>query len=431
MTARVRVLVVGGGGREHALAWKLAQSPRVDRVYVAPGNPGTAAEPKCENLSIASEDLDALSAFARTRAIDLTVVGPEAPLAAGIVDRFQAEGLAIFGPTRANARLEASKAFAKAFFARHGIPTAAFAVFEALEPAVAHVRARGAPIVIKADGLAAGKGVVVAEDLAAAEAALHECFSGAFGSAGQRVVVEEFLDGEEASLIVLAAGTDYLVLPTAQDHKRAYDGDRGPNTGGMGVYSPAPILDAERIQRCCRTIIEPTLTALAQAGTPYTGFLYAGLMIDRQGRAKVLEYNCRLGDPETQVLMPRIASDLLTHIEAALAGRLGTERIELDRRAAIGVVLAAEGYPGRVRKGDPITGLDAVPAEVKVFHAGTRRQGEAIVTDGGRVLCVSALGDDLAAAQRLAYAAAAGITWPGCFYRRDIGWRALAGRASA
>ena len=425
----MNVLVIGGGGREHALAWKLAQSPRVDRVYVAPGNAGTALEPGVENLAIAATELDRLAEFAAGHEIAFTLVGPEVPLVAGLVDRFEARGLPVFGPTRAAAQLEGSKQFAKEFMARHGIPTAAYAAFTEVEPALAHVRERGAPIVVKADGLAAGKGVVVATTLAEAEAAVRDMLAGgAFGSAGQRVVIEECLVGEEASFIVLADGEQVLAMASSQDHKRVGDGDTGPNTGGMGAYSPAPVVTAAVHDRVMAEVIRPTLRGMAAEGRRYRGFLYAGLMIAADGAPRVIEYNCRFGDPETQPILLRLRSDLVDLIEAALTGRLGDMTADWDPRPALGVVMAAEGYPGECRSGDAIDGLaaDADPA-LKVFHAGTRLQDGRAVTSGGRVLCVTALGDSVAAAADRAYAAARHIHWPGAFYRHDIGHRAIGG----
>jgi phosphoribosylamine--glycine ligase len=423
----MKVLVIGSGGREHALAWKLKQSARVDEVIVAPGNAGTAIESGVRNVPIAATDIDALLQFAQTEGIALTVVGPEAPLVAGLVDRFQAAGLRCFGPGATAAQLEGSKAFAKDFLARHGIPTAHYAVFTELAPALAHVRAHGAPIVIKADGLAAGKGVVVAMSLAEAERALEDMLgSHTLGTAGARVVIEEFLDGEEASYIVIADGKHALPMATSQDHKRVGDGDTGPNTGGMGAYSPAPVVTPAVEQRILREVIEPTLAGMAADGAPFTGFLYAGLMIDKHGAPKVIEFNVRFGDPETQPIMLRLQSDLAALIEAALDGKLDTQRTQWEARPAIGIVLAAHGYPGTVRTGDAIHGHDGdFGADVKVFHAGTKGDGEHILSAGGRVLTVCALGTDLRAAQQNAYAAIRHIRLDGGFYRNDIGHRAL------
>jgi len=424
----MKILVVGGGGREHALAWKAAASPLVDRVFVAPGNAGTAREPGCENVAIDATDITALADFAAARDIALTIVGPEAPLVAGIVDEFTHRGLKCFGPTAACARLEGSKAFSKAFFARHGIPTAAWADFSDADAACDYIRARGAPIVVKADGLAAGKGVVVAGTVAEAQAAAREMLSGnRFGDAGARVVVEEFLEGEEASFIAMVDGRHILPLASSQDHKARDDGDRGPNTGGMGAYSPAPVVDAALHVRIMREVMEPTVAALAADGTPYTGFLYAGIMVAPDGTPKVLEFNCRFGDPETQPVLLRMKSDLVTLCLAAVDGMLDAVNCEWDERTALGVVLAAAGYPDAVRRGDPISGLgsDAGRDDVKIFHAGTRLEDGRVVTSGGRVLCAVALGDSVREAQRKAYQLAAQIHWQGAFYRRDIGWRAI------
>ncbi|MCY4350047.1 MAG: phosphoribosylamine--glycine ligase [Thiotrichales bacterium] len=424
---RLTVLVVGGGGREHALAWKLAQSPRVARVLVAPGNAGTAREPGVENVPVRAEDIEGLIALARERSVDLTVVGPEASLVAGIADRFAAQGLRIFGPSAAAARLEGSKAFTKAFLAGHGIPTARYAEFTDPATAAAHVRTQDAPIVIKADGLAAGKGVVVAQSEAEALAAVHDMLSGqAFGDAGRRIVIEECLTGEEASFICVVGGGEAMPLASSQDHKAAGEGDTGPNTGGMGAYSPAPVVDETVHARIMREIIHPTVEGLAAAGTPYTGFLYAGLMIDGDGAPRVIEFNCRLGDPETQPLLLRLRSDLLDLVEAALDGELPKVHPEWDARTALGVVMAAAGYPGRYDKGHPITGLDADMPHTRVFHAGTAGDGDRIVTAGGRVLCVCGLGEGVAEAQRRTLDRVSTIDWPGAWHRRDIGHRALA-----
>jgi phosphoribosylamine--glycine ligase len=425
----MKVLVIGSGGREHALAWRIRQSPQVSEVLVAPGNAGTAREPGMRNLPIAATDIEGLLAAARSEGVGLTVVGPEVPLSLGIVDTFQAAGLRCFGPTRAAAQLETSKSFTKHFLARHAIPTAAYAVFTELEAARAYVHQQGAPIVIKADGLAAGKGVVVATTVAQAEAALADMLvGGALGEAGRRVVIEEYMAGEEASYIVIADGRDYLPMATSQDHKRRDDGDHGPNTGGMGAYSPAPIVNAEVDARVRAMIIEPTLAGLRAEGTPFVGFLYAGLMIDGAGQPRVVEFNVRFGDPEAQAILLRLESDLVDLVEAALDGRIAECSARWDPRPAIGVVLAAEGYPAAVRKGDVIVGLDLPdPAGVKVFHAGTRLDPDgAVRTDGGRVLTVCALGDDIRQARERAYSRAAAITWPGAFCRSDIAARALA-----
>lgn len=427
----MKVLIIGGGGREHALAWKAAQSPRVDKVFVAPGNAGTAREPQLENVAISAEDIDGLLAFARDTRIDLTIVGPEAPLVLGVVDRFQAAGLRIFGPGRAAAELEGSKAFTKDFLARHHIPTAAYGNFTDLDAAIAYIREQGAPIVVKADGLAAGKGVILAQTEPEAIDACRDMLAGnAFGEAGHRVVIEEFLQGEEASFIVMVDGEHVLPLATSQDHKARDDGDTGPNTGGMGAYSPAPVVDAGMHARIMREVIEPTVQGMAADGKPYTGFLYAGIMIDPHGVPKVLEYNVRFGDPETQPIMLRLQSDLVDLCEAALDRRLHEVAAAWDSRASLGVVMAAGGYPGAYRKGDIIRGLDSVQDEgVKVFHAGTALDGQGnVVTSGGRVLCVCALGDDVAVAQRRAYQAVDKISWDQAYCRRDIGHRAIARR---
>ena len=424
----MKVLVIGSGGREHALAWKLKQSPRVSEVIVAPGNAGTARERGVRNADVAMNDLDGLLKLAKVEKVELTVVGPEVPLVAGVVDRFRAVGLRIFGPRAIAAQLEGSKAFAKDFLLRHNIPTARYAVFNELNAALAYVREHGAPIVIKADGLAAGKGVVVALTLADAEQALRDMLGGhAFGNASARVVIEEFLEGEEASYIVMSDGSHALPMASSQDHKRRDEGDLGPNTGGMGAYSPAPVVTAAVEQRILKEVIEPTLRGMAAEGAPFIGFLYAGLMIDKSGAPKVIEFNVRFGDPETQPIMLRLKSDLIELIEAALDGELHHTRAQWDSRPSIGVVVAAEGYPGRVRSGDPIGGLDGVfDPTVKVFHAGTKldEQGRA-ATAGGRVLTVCALGSDLAAAREHAYEAVSKIHFNGAFCRRDIAHRAL------
>jgi phosphoribosylamine--glycine ligase len=424
----VKILVVGSGGREHALAWKAAQSPLAERVFVAPGNAGTAMEPHCENVPIAADDIHALADFAAAQGIGLTIVGPEVPLVAGIVDEFRHRGLKCFGPSAACARLEGSKAFSKAFFDRYGIPTAAWGEFSDADAACAYIRRKGAPIVVKADGLAAGKGVIVAQTVAEAEAAARDMLSGnRFGDAGARVVVEECLSGEEASFIVMVDGRHVLPLASSQDHKARDDGDRGPNTGGMGAYSPAPVVDAALHDRIMREVIAPTVAGMAAEGTPYTGFLYAGVMVGADGAPRVLEFNCRFGDPETQPILFRLRSDLVELCLAALEGALDRASCEWDPRAALGVVLAAGGYPDDYRKGDPITGLDADAGrdDLKIFHAGTRADDGRVLTSGGRVLCAVALGDDVAEAQRKAYALADAIRWDGVYYRRDIGWRAI------
>ena len=427
-TDPVKILVIGSGGREHALAWKLAQSPRVSEVLVAPGNAGTAREAKCRNINIAATDLDALLNLVETAGVELTVVGPEGPLVAGIVDKFQAAGQAIFGPSEYAAQLEGSKAFAKDFLARHRIPTSYYQVFDDIELAVDHVRDVGAPIVIKADGLAAGKGVIVATTVAEAEAAIRDMLSGdAFGAAGSRVVIEEFLHGEEASFITIVDGETALAMATSQDHKRAFDGDSGPNTGGMGAYSPAPVVTPAVHQRVMREIIEPTVRGMIADGHPFTGFLYAGLMIDAAGAPRVIEFNVRFGDPETQPVMLRLRSDLLDLLQAAVAGRLGEITADWDPRPALGVVMAAANYPDTPRTGDVIRGLDApLPADCRIFHASTRQDNGDVLTSGGRVLCACALGDSVLEAQQRAYAAVAQISWDGEFHRSDIGWRAVA-----
>jgi phosphoribosylamine--glycine ligase len=420
----MKLLVIGSGGREHAMAWKLAQSPKVQKVFVAPGNGGTATENGLENVSLSS--FDELISFARKEDIYITVVGPEAPLAAGIVDAFQEAGLKIFGPVRAAAQLEASKDFAKQFMARHGLPTAKYATFTDAAKAKAHVAAQGAPIVIKADGLAAGKGVVVAATAAEANAAIDlMLLQNKLGEAGARVVVEEFLEGEEASFIVMADGTHALPLATSQDHKRLKDGDQGPNTGGMGAYSPAPVVTPQLHARVMREIIQPAIAGMAKDGTPYSGFLYAGLMIDKAGNPKTLEFNCRLGDPETQPIMLRLKSDLLALVEHALAGTLDRAAADWDRRPALGVVLAAGGYPDEPRKGDEITVLPKPTDDCRVFHAGTALDGKRLVTSGGRVLCVTALGGSLKMARTRAYETADAIRFDGMQLRRDIGHRGL------
>ncbi|MGJ5825723.1 phosphoribosylamine--glycine ligase [Serratia sp. H402Y] len=424
----MNILIIGNGGREHALAWKAAQSPLADKVYVAPGNAGTALEANLENVAIAATDIPALVAFAQSHDIGLTIVGPEAPLVIGVVDAFQAAGLKIFGPTQAAAQLEGSKAFTKDFLARHRIPTAEYENFTDVEPALAYVRRKGAPIVIKADGLAAGKGVIVAMTLQEAEEAVRDMLAGnAFGDAGHRIVVEEFLDGEEASFIVMVDGENVVPMATSQDHKRVGDGDTGPNTGGMGAYSPAPVVTDEIHRRAMDQVIWPTVRGMAAEGNTYVGFLYAGLMIAADGQPKVIEFNCRFGDPETQPIMLRLRSDLVELCLAGAEGRLNEKTSDWDERPALGVVLAAGGYPGDYRNGEVIQGLpQQESADGKVFHAGTRLQGNDVVTSGGRVLCVTALGDTVAQAQQRAYQLAEGIQWPGSFCRKDIGYRAIA-----
>jgi phosphoribosylamine--glycine ligase len=422
----MKVLIIGSGGREHALAWKVAQSPRVTAVYVAPGNAGTAREPRVTNVAIPAEDIQALVDFARREHIDLTIVGPEAPLVLGVSDAFAAAGLRCFGPSQAAARLEGSKAFTKDFLKRHGIPTAAYATFTKATFDEQWVRQQRTPLVVKADGLAAGKGVVICETADEAIRTARGMFDGQFGKAGDTVVVEEFLQGEEASFIAIVSGTDILPLATSQDHKRRDDQDRGPNTGGMGAYSPAPVVTEEIHARIMREVMEPTVRGLLADGTRYLGFLYAGIMIAPDGTPNVLEFNCRFGDPETQPIMMRLRSDLVDLCEAALDDRLSTVTAEWDPRAALGVVLAAPGYPESVRKGDPIAGLDvAAKLPGKVFHAGTAFSGETVVTNGGRVLCAVGLGTSVREAQRAAYALADSIRWDGIHYRRDIGYRAI------
>ncbi len=425
----MKVLIVGGGGREHALAWAMSRSPRVERVLVAPGNAGTGLEDKCTNVDVGAEDVPALLALARDNRVDLTVVGPEAPLVAGIVDSFQAAGLRCFGPTAAAARLEGSKSFSKEFMTRHGIPTGSFRVFTDPREARAYVLETGAPVVVKADGLAAGKGVVVAETVnQALDAVDHMLEENAFGDAGARVVIEEYLPGEEASFIVMVGGGQVVPLATSQDHKARDEGDRGPNTGGMGAYSPAPVVTEAVCERVMRRVIHPVVQGMAADGHPYSGFLYAGLMIDSDGEPRVLEFNCRLGDPEAQPLLLRLQSDFATLCDAALSGRLDSVRCTWSPQASLGVVLAAGGYPAGYRKGDVITGLPERDAPgAKVFHAGTALNGSGqVVTAGGRVLCACALGDTVAEAQQRAYRLADGIHWDGVYYRRDIGYRAIA-----
>ena len=429
----MKILLIGSGGREHALAWKLAQSTRVSEVLVAPGNAGTAHEAKCRNIDIAANAIDALIALAKSEDVALTVVGPESPLVAGIVDRFREQGLRIFGPTAAAAQLEGSKAYAKDFLARHRIPTAYYVVFDDAELAIQHVHDHdhenpGVPIVIKADGLAAGKGVIVAMTVDEAEQAIRDMLSdNVFGDAGSRVVIEEFLDGEEASFIAIVDGKTALPMATSQDHKRAFDGDTGPNTGGMGAYSPAPVVTPEVHARVLREIIEPTVRGMLADGIPFSGFLYAGLMIDASGAPKVIEFNVRFGDPETQPIMLRLRSDLLELLEAAVDGCLHELETHWDPRPALGVVMAAANYPDTPQTGDAIDGLDVpLPIGTKVFHAGTKLDADGdVVTSGGRVLCVCALGDSVRIAQRDAYDAVARISWDGEFHRGDIGWRAI------
>jgi len=424
----MQVLVIGNGGREHALAWKLAQSPEVSTVYVAPGNAGTALETNVENINIAIDDFDGLSAFAQQHKIDLTVVGPEGPLVDGIVDHFTHLNLRCFGPSAKAAQLEGSKSFTKDFLARHNIPTAEYQTFTDQTAALEYVREKGAPIVVKADGLAAGKGVIVAMTLTEAEAAITDMLAGnAFGDAGHKVVIEEFLDGEEASFIVVSDGINILPMATSQDHKRIGEGDTGPNTGGMGAYSPAPVVTAEIHARIMREVIEPTVAGMAAEGNTYSGFLYAGLMIDDQGTPKVIEYNCRFGDPETQPIMMRMQSDLTELCIATVDKKLAGQSVEWTDSLALGVVLAAEGYPEAYKKGLKIEGLESVvDANCKVFHAGTTQKDNDVLTNGGRVLCVTALGETIEKAQALAYENSAKITWPGVQSRKDIGYRAVA-----
>ena len=424
----MKILIIGSGGREHALAWKIAQSPKVARVFIAPGNAGSAHENKCENVEIGITDITGLVQFAQREQITLTIVGPEAPLVLGVVDAFRAAGLRCFGPTQAAAQLEGSKAFTKDFLHRHNIPTAAYGNFTDAAQAVAYIKQHGAPIVVKADGLAAGKGVILAATEQEAIAAVHDMLDGnKFGDAGHRVVIEEFLTGEEASFICMVDGEHILPLATSQDHKARDDGDHGPNTGGMGAYSPAPVVTSAIHARIMREVMEPTVRGMAAEGHPYTGFLYAGVMIDAQGTPKVLEFNCRFGDPETQPIMMRLRSDFIELIEAGLDARLHQVTAQWDPRAALGVVMAAGGYPDKYRKGDVIHGLTSQEcADTKVFHAGTTQQNSQIMTHGGRVLCVVGLGDTVRQAQIHAYDAVKQIHWDGVYFRTDIGHRAIA-----
>ncbi len=423
----MKVLIIGGGGREHALAWKAAQSPLVTETFVAPGNAGTQLEDKLQNVAIAAEDIGALIQFAKDEAIGLTIVGPEQPLVDGIVDKFTAVGLKCLGPTAAAAQLEGSKAFTKDFLARHHIPTAAYGKFTDIDSAKTYVQKQGAPIVIKADGLAAGKGVIVAETEAEAFDAIEDMLEGnRFGDAGSRVVIEEFLEGEEASFIVLVDGKNILPFATSQDHKARDNQDQGPNTGGMGAYSPAPVITDEIYQRVIKEVIEPTVIGMASEGNPYTGFLYAGLMISTTGEPKVIEYNCRFGDPETQPIMMRLKTDLVSLCLAALDEKLADTSIEFDPRAALGVVLSAGGYPEQYAKGDEITGLGMEAADTKIFHAGTTINGDIVVSNGGRVLCAVALGNTVATAQKKAYEAVSKVQFKDVYYRTDIGYRAVA-----
>jgi phosphoribosylamine--glycine ligase len=422
----MKILVIGNGGREHALAWKLKQSAGVNEVLVAPGNAGTAKEPGLRNVDVAADDYAGLLALAQREAVDFTLVGPELPLVAGLVDDFAAAGLACFGPSKAAAQLEGSKAFSKDFLRRHNIPTAAHETFTEIQAATDYIRAQGAPIVIKADGLAAGKGVVVAADEAEALAAVNDMLAGnAFGEAGHKVVIEEYLQGEEASFICLCDGSHAIPFASSQDHKARDDGDKGPNTGGMGAYSPAPVVTPDVHKTVMSEVIEPTLAGMAQDGIPYVGFLYAGLMIDADGKAKVIEFNCRFGDPEAQPVMMRLQSDLLQACQAAVDGNLADVQLHFDSRVALGVVMAAGGYPQQYDRGDAITGLDKELADTKVFHAGTQIEGDSVVTNGGRVLCVVGLGDDVALAQARAYERVDLIGWRNRYFRKDIGHKAI------
>ena len=429
----MNILVIGSGGREHALAWKASQSSTVGTVFVAPGNAGTAIEPGLENVAIGADDFNALADFAQANDVGLTIVGPEQPLVDGVVDFFSEKQLAIFGPSSGAAQLEGSKSFTKDFLARHNIPTAFYDTFTEVDAAIAYINKIGAPIVVKADGLAAGKGVIVAMDIAEAEAAVRDMLAGnAFGEAGHRVVIEEFLDGEEASFIVMADGVNVLPMATSQDHKRVGEGDTGPNTGGMGAYSPAPVVDDAIYQRIMDEVIYPTVKGMAEEGNSYTGFLYAGLMIMADGTPKVIEYNCRFGDPETQPIMLRMQSDLVEHCLAAINGQLDSQHTAWDSRPAVGIVLAAGGYPNAYNKGDAISGLpelgsniSAAPTSEKIFHAGTQKTGPGICTNGGRVLCATAMGDTVLDAQQEAYKLASSISWEGMFFRADIAWRAI------
>lgn len=424
----MKVLVIGGGGREHALAWKLIQSPKCSQVFVAPGNPGSANEAGVDNVAIAADDISGLVTFAQDNDIELTVVGPEVPLVMGVVDAFEQAGLRCFGPSQEAAQLEASKSFTKDFLARHNIPSSDYQVFTEVEPALAYIKQQGAPIVVKADGLAAGKGVIVALTEQQAIDAVQDMLSGnAFGEAGHRVVIEDFMTGEEASFIVMVDGKNILPLATSQDHKARDNGDQGPNTGGMGAYSPAPVVTSEVYDRIMSEVIEPTVKGMADDGRPYTGFLYAGLMIDDKGAPRVVEYNCRFGDPETQPILMRLQSDLLSLCEAALDGQLDKVDVQWDPRAAVGVVLAAGGYPDAYQKGDVISGLESADTDdAKVFHAGTSMKDGEVVTAGGRVLCATALGNTVAQAQDKAYKTIENINWQDMFYRTDIAYRAIA-----
>jgi len=429
----MNILIIGSGGREHALAWKAAQSTDVETVFVAPGNAGTATDNKCRNVAIDTMDFESLTTFAKENHVGLTIVGPEAPLVEGIVDYFAAQGLRCFGPSKGAAQLEGSKAFTKDFLARHHIPSAAYETFTEIEPALTYIKTQGAPIVIKADGLAAGKGVIVALTEAEAEAAVRDMLAGnAFGEAGHRVVIEDFLEGEEASFIVIVDGKHILPMATSQDHKRAGDGDTGPNTGGMGAYSPAPVVTPAIHQRIMKEVIEPTVAGMAAEGNDYTGFLYAGLMINAAGEPKVIEYNCRFGDPETQPIMMRLQGDLIAMCNSALDGTLNEMSVQWDPRPSVGIVLAAGGYPESYDKGDVISGLDHCDThDAKVFHAGTKIEHSEVVTNGGRVLCATALGDNVTDAQQKAYAQVDAISWNGMYFRKDIAYRAIAREKSA
>ena len=423
----MKVLVIGSGGREHALAWSAAKDPQVETVFVAPGNAGTAIEPKVQNIDIDVMAKEALAEFAIEQGVTLTIVGPEAPLVDGIVDYFQSLNLAIFGPTSGAAQLEGSKAFTKDFLARHNIPTADYQNFTEVEPALAYLREKGAPIVIKADGLAAGKGVIVAMTLQEAEDAVQDMLAGnAFGDAGHRVVIEEFLEGEEASFIVIVDGKNVLSMATSQDHKRAEDADTGPNTGGMGAYSPAPVVTPEIYARIMQEVIMPTVEGMAAEGHPYTGFLYAGLMISNDGKPKVIEYNCRFGDPETQPILMRLKSSLVELCQSALAGNLDSTTADWDPRPAVGIVMAAGGYPRTYNKGDRISLPDTLPSNTKIFHAGTVLKDDQVVTAGGRVLCITALGESVTDAQARAYELLKTVSWKDAYWRTDIGYRAIA-----
>ena len=422
----MKILLVGSGGREHALAWKLAQSSKVKKVFVAPGNAGTELEDKVENIAITAEDIQGLLKFALENLIDLTVIGPEAPLVLGIVDLFDVNNLRCFGPTKGASQLEGSKAFSKDFFARHNIPTAKYANFTDIDDAIAYIKQEGAPIVVKADGLAAGKGVILAETEDQAITAVKDMLAGnSFGEAGHRIVIEEFLTGEEASIIVIADGENYLPMATSQDHKARDDGDNGPNTGGMGAYSPAPVVTPQISKKIMQDVIEPTIKGMADEGHPFTGFLYAGVMIDKNGDSKVLEYNVRFGDPETQPIMMRLQSDLVDLLDAALDKNLDRKTIDWDQRSAVGVVMAAGGYPDSYNKGDVISGVPTDTSDSKTFHAGTALEGDSVITNGGRVLCAVGLGSSVSDAQKCSYNLVKKINWNNCYYRNDIAYRAI------